>query len=60
MIVDTLATLALIHKAHRTGDAALIAAADSVLSGLILHIKHGQAVLDKRLRPHLDVLTALH
>lgn len=57
IFVDTVQVLQLIHKALRTRDPARLAAADSVLSGLILHIRHERAAIPQALAEHLDVLT---
>lgn len=59
IVVDTVQTLERVHRALRTGDAAAIEAADSVLSALILHLKHQQAPLPTAVQPALDLLIAL-
>lgn len=59
-VVDTIGTLTLIHKALRAKDPALLGAAESVLSGLILHLRYPQAPLPGELSEALDLLTALH
>ena len=59
VIVDTARTLALVHRGLAAGGE-LADAAESVLSALVLQLRHPQCTLPGALRSRLDLLTALH
>lgn len=55
LIVDTVTTLQQVHAGFR-GDAELVAAAETVLSQLVLQLRWPQAVIDVRAKAPLILL----
>ena len=58
-VVRTQDTLGLVHAGIMSNDEAATAAAESVLSALVLHLKHPQCSLPGALRSRFDLLTTL-
>lgn len=57
-VIDVTETLALAQRGLRTEDSAVISSAESVISYLVLHLKHRKAPVPGRLLPHLERLEA--
>lgn len=55
-VIDVADTIALAQRGLRAENAAVVLSAESVLSYLVLHLKHRKAPVPGGLRPHLDRL----
>lgn len=55
--IQTVPTLQLVHRALRSADPQLLAAADSVLSALIVVLRREEADVPNEVGPHLKRLT---
>lgn len=56
LVVDVVATLEQVHNAFASGDADRMAAAESVLSALILNLREREAILPVEVQTYLDRL----
>lgn len=54
--IDTVALLKDVHRALQTGDPELVAAAESVLSALVVVLRHEQAKVPDQLGPYIVTL----
>ena len=57
-VIDVTETLALTQRGLRAEDPDVLSSAESVLSYLVLHLKHRKAPVPGRLLPHLERLEA--
>lgn len=54
--VATAPAVQLVHQHHDNPDPAVRDAADTILSALVLHLRHPEAVLPAECEPHLRLL----
>lgn len=56
IVVDVVETLQQVHNAFASGDKRRMAAAESVLSALILHLRDREAIMPGEVQKYLDRL----